>query len=72
MIELTMLLFKRMWILGLWIRKASFKWCLMNHPRRNMEDFASEGNLNCADMVQEVSEEKNFNTWPRGYFVVFW
>ena len=37
-----------------------------------MEDFASEGNLNCADMVQEVSEEKNFNTWPRGYFVVFW
>jgi hypothetical protein len=44
-----MLLFGRMWILGLWIWKAneSFKWGLMGHPRRIVEDFVAEGYLNC-------------------------
>ena len=43
-IGLTMFLFERMWILGLWIWKAveCFKWGLMGHPSRNMEDFVIE------------------------------
>ena len=38
-IGLTMLLFERMWIWGLWIWKVveCFKWGLI-HPSRNMED----------------------------------
>jgi hypothetical protein len=40
----------------------------MGHPRRNMEDFVAESDLNCADLAQEVSEEKNFSMWPRGCF----
>jgi hypothetical protein len=40
-IGLNMLLFERMWIWELWILKAveCFKWGLMGHPRRNMEDL---------------------------------
>ena len=62
-IGLTMLLFGRMWILGLWIWKAMecFKWGLMSHPSRNLEDFVSVSDLNCADLKQEVSKEKNFS-----------
>ena len=43
-----MLLFERIWTLGLWIRKAVdfFKCCLMGHPSRNMEDSGAEGDLN--------------------------
>ena len=69
-----MLLFERTWILGLWIWKAveCFKWGLMDHPSRNMEDFGAETDLNCVDLVQEVSAEKNVNMWPRDCFVVFW
>ena len=39
-IDLTMLLFERMWIWGLWIWNTveCFKWGLMGHPSRNMED----------------------------------
>jgi hypothetical protein len=61
-IGLTMLLFERMWILGLWIWKAveCFKWGLIGHPRRNMEDFVAGSNLNCVDLAQEISKEKNF------------
>ena len=64
-----MLLFERMWILGLWIWKAveCFKWGLMGYPSRNMEDFVTESDLNCADLAQEVSVE-NFNMWPRDCF----
>jgi hypothetical protein len=69
-IGLTMLLFRRMWILELWIWKAveCFKWGLMGYPSRNMEDFVAESNLNCTDLGQEVSEEKNFSMWPRDCF----
>ena len=51
-IGLTMLLFGRMWILALWIWKAveCFKWSLMGHPSRNMEDFVAEGDLNCGSL----------------------
>ena len=54
MIGLTMFLFGRMWIWELWIWKAMecFKWGLMNHPSRNMEDFVPVSDLNCADLVQ--------------------
>ena len=30
-----------------------------------MEDFVSEGDLNCGRLALEVSEEKNINMWPR-------
>jgi hypothetical protein len=38
---------------------------LNGHPGRNMEDFVAESNLNCADLAQEVSVEKNFSVWHR-------
>jgi hypothetical protein len=68
-IGLTMHLFGRMWTWGLWVWKAveCFKWGLMSHPSRNMENFVAESNLNCADQAQEVSE-KNFSTWPKACF----
>jgi hypothetical protein len=57
---LTMLLFERMWILGLWIWNTveCFKWDLMGHPSRNVEDFVSGSDLNCVDLAQEISKEK--------------
>jgi hypothetical protein len=30
-----------------------------------MEIFVTKGNLNCGILALEVSEEKNFNVWPR-------
>ena len=45
-----------------------FKWGLMGHPSRNMEDFVTESDLNCVDLAQEVSEEKNFSVWLRDCF----
>jgi hypothetical protein len=30
-----------------------------------VEDCGAEGDLNCGDLVQEVSEEKNVSKWPR-------
>jgi hypothetical protein len=32
----------------------------MGHPSKNMEDFA-ESDLNCADLAQEDSVEKNLS-----------
>ena len=65
-----MLLFERMWIWGLWIWKAveCFKWGLMGHPSRNMEDFVAGSNLNCVDLAQEISKEKNFRMWHKDCF----
>ena len=40
-----------------------FKWGLMGHPSKNMEDFVVEGDLNYGNLVIEVSEEKNFSMW---------
>ena len=37
-----------------------FKWGFMACSSRNMEDFVTESDLNCADLAQEVSVE-NFN-----------
>ena len=36
----------------------------IGHTTRNMKDFVVEGNLNCADLAQEVSEE-NFSLWHK-------
>jgi hypothetical protein len=68
-IGLTMLLFERMWIWGLWIWKAveCFKWSLMGHPSRDMEDFVPGNNLNCVDLAQEISK-KNFIIWHKDCF----
>ena len=44
-----------------------FKWGLMGCPSRNMDDFVTESDLNCADLAQEVSVE-NLSMWPRDCF----
>ena len=41
----------------------------MGHPSRNMEDIVTEGDLNYAELVQEVSVE-NFNMCPRDSFYI--
>jgi hypothetical protein len=66
-----MFLFERMWILGLCIWKAMecFKWGLMGHPSRNMEDFVAGSDLNCIDLAQEISKEKNFRMWHKDRFL---
>ena len=45
-----------------------FKWGLMGHPSRNMEDFVAGSNLNCVDLAQEISKEKNFRMWHKDCF----
>jgi hypothetical protein len=45
-----------------------FRFSLMSCPSRNVADFVAEGDLNCADLAQEVSVEKNFSMWHRDYF----
>ena len=77
MIDLTMLLFGRIWIWGLWIWKTveCFKWSSLSYPSRNMEDLVAEGNVNSSDLAQEASVEKNFSIWLRDCFcsiVVMW
>lgn len=60
MIGIIILLFRGMWTLGIWIRKAVeyFNWGLMSNPSRNMEDSDGEGDLNSENLAQEISEEK--------------
>ena len=45
-----------------------FKWGLMGHPSRDINDFVSESYLNCSDLAQESSVEKNFIMWPTDCF----
>jgi len=59
-----MLFFGRMWV---WKVVECFKWGLMGHPSSNIEDFVAKGNLNCAGLTQEVSEE-NISMWHRNCF----
>jgi hypothetical protein len=69
LIGLTLLLFGGMWILELCKAEECFKWGLMSHPSRNMEDSGIECHLNYVDLLaQEVSVEKNINIWPRECF----
>jgi hypothetical protein len=67
---LTILLFERMWNLGLWIWNTveCFKWDLMGHPSRTMENFVAGSDLNCVDLAQEISKEKNFRMWHKDCF----
>jgi hypothetical protein len=69
-IGLIMLSFERMWIWGFWIWNAveCFKCGLMGHRGRNMEDFVAGSNLNCVDLVQKISKEKNFRMWHKDCF----
>jgi hypothetical protein len=41
----------------------------MGYTSRNMEEFATESDLNCMDLAQEVRVE-NFNMWPRGSYCI--
>ena len=45
-----------MWIWGLWIWKdmECFKWDLMGHSSRNMENIGAEGDLNSEDFSYDV------------------
>jgi hypothetical protein len=63
-IDLTMLLFKGMWIWGLWKAVKCFQWGLMGYPSRYMEDFVAEGDLNCGNLTPKFSVV-NFNRLPR-------
>jgi hypothetical protein len=45
-----------------------FKWGLMGCHSRNVVNFVAVSDLNCADLAQEVSEERNFNMWPTDCF----
>jgi hypothetical protein len=49
----VLLLFGGMWIWGLciWEAMECFKWGLMGHSNRTMEDFVAESDLNCSDMA---------------------
>jgi hypothetical protein len=56
------------WFKEVALQMECFTWGLMGHPSRNMEDFGSESVLNCVDLAQDVSQEKNFRMWPRDCF----
>jgi len=54
-ISLTMIvLFERIWI---WKAMGLVKWILMSHPSMNMEDFVSEGDLNCRSLARDILEK---------------
>ena len=47
------------------VQVECFKWGLVGHTSRSMEDSINGSDLNCGDLDQEVSEEKNISMWPR-------
>jgi hypothetical protein len=53
MIGLTMFLFGGMWIFELQMRKTveCFKWDLMHHLNRSMEDIGAGGDLKCGGLA---------------------
>jgi hypothetical protein len=64
-IGLPILLFRGMWTLEFWIRKAVGCFMgLMDHSRRNRKILVLRGGLNFGDLAQVVSK-KNFSMWPR-------
>jgi hypothetical protein len=56
-----------MWTLEFWTRKAGeqFKWGLMGHCSRKMEDCGAEGNVDTGGLAPDVLKESNINLWPR-------
>jgi hypothetical protein len=58
-----------------WIRKSVelFKWALMGHPCRIMENSGADSNLNCEGLDQEVSEVKTLLVCGlETILVIFW
>jgi hypothetical protein len=47
-----------------------FKCGLVGHSSTSMKDFVAEDDLNCGRLVLEISQENNFNMWPRDRFDV--
>ena len=46
-----------------------FKWGLIGHPSRDMEDSSDEGDFNYVGLLTpEVSMEKNVSMWFTDYF----
>jgi hypothetical protein len=43
---IKLFLFGGMWILALWKTVGCFKWELLGHPNKSMEDSGAEGDLN--------------------------
>lgn len=41
------------------LKAGTYKWNVMCQPSRNIEDCVAESNLNCSDLSQVVSVEKN-------------
>jgi hypothetical protein len=42
-----------------------FMWGLLGHPIRMIRDIGTACDLNCTDLTQKVSVEKNFIIWLR-------
>lgn len=59
------------WALWIWKAVGCFKWNLMG-IQVIIWKILAEIDLNCEDLVQEVSVEMNFSMWPRDCIVVFW
>ena len=74
MIGLTMLLFGRMWVLGLWIRKAAecFKWGLVGHSSRNTKDNDTEGDLTVWAWVKSFQRKGILVCCLEIVLVIFW
>ena len=51
MIGLIKLLFGGMWILALWKTEECFKWGLMSHTSKSMEDSGAAGDLNSGSLT---------------------
>ena len=72
MVGLIMLSFGGIQTLVLWVRKAieCFKYFLMGHTSRNMEDNGVENNLNCWGLAQKYSKE-NFSMLLESILLTF-
>lgn len=59
-------------VLTFLVRKADewFKYSLMGHTSRIIEDNRAESDLNCRSLVQKVSGERSINIWPSHHFFV--
>jgi hypothetical protein len=44
--------------LGFWKTVECFKWDLMGHPRREIEDIVAEDGLNCGHQAQKVQRKE--------------
>ena len=70
MIGLTMFLFGGMWIFELQMRKTveCFKWDLMHHLNRSMEDIGAGGDLKCGGLAQGCQRRRILECLPKDHF----